>query len=542
MIKRKSFDYIIVGAGSAGCVMANRLTENPHIRVLLLEAGGRDKSMFIHMPASAAIAARDPNLTWGYKTEPEPHLNNRKIEEIRGRVVGGSSAVNGMVANRGSPKDYDGWASRGLVDWSYAHCLPYFRKMETFDRGADDYRGSDGPQYIETCSANNPLDQSFIAAGKEAGYSYTDDQNGCKHEGFHTAQKFTHNGRRWSASDAYLKPILSRTNLRLIINAQVQRVLFNGKRAIGVEVNLKGNVEKIEVDREVILSGGSINSPQILLLSGVGDAQHLAEHDLKTVVHLPSVGQHMEDHLIVPIQYSATKPVSVACKLNQFGRWSLGLQWILFKTGLGTSNFCETGCFFASTDDMPYANMQHEFYPLCAELGDSESNFAEGFMFSMGLMRPGSRGQVRLGSPDPRDHPIFRFNYLENVDDQRAMVEGVRRTREMVQQKAWNNFRGHELTPGDDCKSDEEILAWIRSAGSTEYHPCSTCRMGVDENSVTDSEGLVHEADGLRVVDASIMPTNVTGNLNAPVIMMAEKIADLVVGKPPQKPPNLPLG
>jgi choline dehydrogenase len=542
MSQGKRFDYIVVGAGSAGCVMANRLSEDAGSRVLLLEAGGKDSSMFIHMPASAAIAARDPKITWGYETEPEPYLDDRNIDEVRGRVLGGSSSVNGMVANRGNPRDYDGWAANGLPDWSFAHCLPYFRKMETFDRGANDYRGGSGPQHIETCPATNPLDRTFVAAGQEAGYPFTEDQNGRQHEGFHIAQKFTRKGRRWSTAAGYLKPVLSRPNLTLQTESQVHRVVFDGKRAVGVEVGHQGRVETIEAEREVILCGGTINSPQVLLLSGVGDAQHLSEHEIPVVAHVPSVGRHMEDHLIVPIQYTTAKPVSVARQLGRLGRWSLGLQWMLFKTGLGTSNFCETGCFFPSSDDVPYANMQHEFYPLCANIGDSESNFAEGFMFSMGLMRPDSRGRVKLKSADPTAHPAFRFNYLELEDDRRAMIDGVRRTREMVNQKAWDELRGEELTPGPQAKTDDEILAWIRSIGSTEFHPCSTCRMGTDEDSVTDSEGRVHAVEGLRVVDASIMPNNVTANLNAPVIMMAEKIADRVAGRTPLEPLHPPLG
>jgi choline dehydrogenase len=541
MNQRENFDYIVVGAGSAGCVMANRLSEDAGVRVLLLEAGGKDSSMFIHMPASAAIAARDPKITWGYETEPEPYLDDRSVDEVRGRVLGGSSSVNGMVANRGNPRDYDGWAANGLPDWSFADCLPYFRKMETFDRGADDYRGGSGPQHIETCPATNPLDRTFIAAGQEAGYPYTEDQNGHQQEGFHIAQKFTHKGKRWSTAAGYLKPVLSRPNLTLHTETQVHRVVFDGKRVVGVEVGRQGRVETIEAAREVILCGGTINSPQVLLLSGVGDAQHLSEHEIPTVAHVPSVGRHMEDHLIVPIQYTTSKPVSVARRLGRLGRWSLGLQWMLFKTGLGTSNFCETGCFFPSSDNVAYADMQHEFYPLCAEIGDSESNFAEGFMFSMGLMRPDSRGRVKLKSSNPTDHPSFRFNYLEVEEDRRAMIDGVRRTREMVNQKAWDEMRGEELTPGPQAKTDDEILAWIRSIGTTEFHPCSTCRMGTDEGSVTDSEGRVHEVEGLRVVDASIMPNNVTGNLNAPVIMMAEKIADRVAGKTPLAPLHLPV-
>jgi choline dehydrogenase len=538
----RRFDYIVIGAGSAGCVMANRLSEDAGTSVLLLEAGGKDSSMFIHMPASAALAARDPKITWGFQTDPEPYLDDRTVDEIRGRVLGGSSSVNGMVANRGNPRDYDGWAANGLPDWSFAHCLPYFRKMETFDRGADDYRGGDGPQHIETCPADNPLDQTFVAAGREAGYPYTEDQNGRQHEGFHIAQRFTRNGKRWSTAAGYLKPVLSRPNLTLQTQTQVHRVVFDGKRAVGVEVGHQGVVETVEAEREVILCGGAISSPQVLLLSGVGDAQHLSEHEMPVVAHVPSVGRHMEDHLIVPIQYTTSKPVSVARKLGQLGRWSLGLQWLLFKKGLGTTNFCETGCFFPSTDDAPYADMQHEFYALRAGIGDSESSAAEGFMFSMGLMRPDSRGRVKLKSANPTDHPSFRFNYLEAADDCKRMIEGVRRTREMVHQSAWDRYRGEEVTPGPQIKSDDEILAWIREVGSTEFHPCSTCRMGTDEGSVTDSEGRVHEVEGLRVVDASIMPNNVTANLNAPVIMIAEKIADRVRGKTPLEPLHPPLG
>lgn len=536
MANRTTYDYVIVGAGSAGCVMANRLSEDQGLRVLLIEAGGKDSSMYIHMPAAASIAARDANITWGYESEPEPHLGERNIAEIRGRVLGGSSSVNGMVANRGNPRDYDAWAAQGLPEWSYAHCLPYFRKMETFDRGADDFRGGDGPQHIETCAAANPLDQAFIEAGKQAGYPFTDDQNGRQHEGFHIAQSFTRNGVRWSTASAYLKPALSRSNLSVKTNALAHRVIFSGRCAVGVEFAHKGIVEQVDVEREVILCGGTINSPHLLLLSGVGDAQQLAEYQLPLVAHVPSVGRHLEDHLIVPIQFSARKPVSLAHRLTRFGRLRLGVEWLLFKSGLGTSTFCESGCFFRSSDDVAYADLQHEFYALRAEIGEAEKNFADGFMFSMGIMRPASRGAVRLKSADPATHPVIRFNYLEASSDCQAMVDGVRRTREMVSQSAWNELRGAELAPGPEVRSDAEILAWVRAVGSTEYHPCSTCRMGVDEGSVTDGVGRVHEVEGLRVVDASIMANNVTANLNAPVIMMAEKLSDVIVGKAPLDP------
>jgi len=319
-------------------------------------------------------------------------------------------------------------------------------------------------------------------------------------------------------------------------------VLFSGKRAVGVEFVQRGTVRKVEAAREIIVCGGAINSPQVLLLSGIGDSQHLAEHGIETVAHVPAVGRHLEDHLIVPIQYDSTKKVSVASSLDtRLKRWRVGLQWLLFRSGVGTTNFCETGCFFKSSDDMPYANLQHEFYAIRAYLGADESNFAEGFMCSMGIMRPASRGRVKLKSANPAAHPSIRFNYLETESDRREMIDGVKRTREMIAQRAWDEFRGAEFTPGADVRTDDEILGWLRSIGSTEYHPCSSCRMGTDEKSAVDSEGRVHEVEGLRVVDASIMPHNVTANLNAPVIMMAEKLADRIRGRTPLEPSRAPV-
>ena len=532
MTNTKSYDFIIVGAGSAGCVLARRLSEQANTRVLVIEAGGSDNNILIKMPAAAAIAARDERFGWGYVGEPEPHLDGRSISAARGRVLGGSSSINGMVANRGNPRDYDGWAAAGLDSWSYAHCLPYFKKMETFSGGASRWRGADGPQHIETCPADQALDQAFLAAGREAGYAFSEDQNGEFHEGFHVAQSFTRRGKRCSTADAYLRPALARPNLTLMSRALVHRVVFSGQRAVGVEVEHAGRIERIEAEREVLLSGGAINSPQLLLLSGIGDPFHLNEHGIAVTAEVPAVGRHLEDHLIVPIQYATPPGVSPAHRFKGLGRFRIGLQWMLFKSGLGASTFCETGCFFKSSDDVTYANLQHEFYPVVAQMGESESNVAEGFMFSMGIMRPESRGRIALKSADPRVHPSMLFNYLDTENDRRVMIDGLHRTREMAAQRAFENLRGAEMSPGPEVQSDSEILAWLAAEGTTEFHPCSTCRMGVGDDSVTDGEGRVHGVDGLRVVDASIMPHNVTANLNAPVIMIAEKLADLIAGKP----------
>ncbi len=534
-----TYDYIIVGAGSAGCVLANRLSADPGIRVLLIEAGGSDNHLIIQMPAACAIAARDSRFDWGYVSEPEANCDGRTILEHRGRVLGGSSSTNGMVANRGNPHDYDGWATEGLPTWSFAHCLPYFRKMETYGEGANDWRGGDGPQSIERCPATHPLYQAFLAAGVEAGYGLTEDQNAAKHEGFHVAQSFTRNGRRCSTAAAYLHPVSHRSNLTVLSNTLTHRIVFDGKRAVGVEAETGGQVTTHEASREVIVAAGAINSPQLLLLSGIGDPTQLRTHGILLTADVPAVGQNLEDHPIVPIKYATPDGLSLSHKLKGLRRYPIGLQWLLFKSGLGASTMCEAGCFFRSSDEADYADIQHEFYPLTAELGEEEANFDDGFMFSMGLMRPESRGHVTLKSADPGVHPEIVFNYFAEEKDRRVMIDGLRKTLEMAAQSAFDGLRQGEISPGSNVQSDDEIMAWLRSAASTEFHPCSTCRMGVGEDSVTDGEGRVHETEGLRVVDASIMPHNVTANLNAPVIMIAEKLADEILGNDTLSPSPL---
>lgn len=534
-----SYDYVIVGAGSAGCVLANRLSSDPGVRVLLVEAGGGDNHLIIQMPAACAIAARDPRFDWGYVAEPEVFCENRKILERRGKVLGGSSSINGMVANRGNPRDYDAWAAEGLPTWSFAHCLPYFQMMETFAGGANEWRGGEGPQSIERCQATHPLYRAFLQAGVEAGYERTEDQNGAQHEGFHIAQSFTRDGRRCSAAAAYLHPVSHRPNLTVLSKTLTRRILFDGARAVGIEAQTDGAVATYEASREVILSAGAINSPQLLLLSGVGDPVQLRSHGIPVVADVPAVGRYLEDHPIVTIQYATPAGLSLSHRFRGVRPYGIGLQWLLFKSGLGASTLCEAGCFFRSSDTAAYADIQHEFYPLTAMMGEREANFGDGFMFSMGLMRPESRGHVALKSADPVAHPAIVLNYFAAERDRRIMIDGLHRTREMAAQRAFDGMRQRETAPGPDIRSDEEILAWMRSVASSEYHPCSSCRMGVREDSVTDGEGRVHETEGLRVVDASIMPHNVTANLNAPVIMIAEKLADVIRGRSPLPPSGL---
>ena len=531
MIKKLIYDYILVGAGAAGCVLANRLSEDSNINVLLLEAGGSDNNFLIHMPAAFAMAARHKDLDWGYLSEPEIHCNNRQILEHRGRVLGGSSSINGMVANRGNPRDYDIWEDNGLEGWSFKDCLPYFRKMETSDKGANEWRGVNGPQSIETARAEHPLNRAYLHAGKQAGYNYTEDQNGEIHEGFHIAQSFTLNGKRCSAARAYLYPALSRPNLTVETNCMIHKIQFDGIRAVKVVGEQRGNVVSFEASREIILCGGAINSPQLLMLSGVGRPKHLMDHGISKVADVPAVGENLENHVIAAIMYDSPPGVSLAEKLNGWGKYKVGLQWLLFKNGIGASTMCETGAFFKSSDSVEYADIQHEFYALTSLISGDKSNFGGGFMFSMGLMRHKSKGSILLKSADPNIHPLFRYNFFSNSDDELAMIDGFKKTREIANQAAFDNLKKQEVSPGFSVQSDSEISNWLRANASTEYHPCSTCRMGIDDNSVTNKEGLVYETEGLRVVDASIMPFNVTANLNAPVLMIAEKIADTIKKK-----------
>ena len=528
MVKKIVYDYVIVGAGTAGCVLANRLSENPSMNVLLIEAGGYDKSILIHMPAAFAMAARHKEFDWGYLSEPESNCKGRQIIEHRGRVLGGSSSVNGMVANRGNPKDYDDWATRGLKGWSFKECLPYFQKMETSDKGPNKWRGGSGPQSIETAKADHPLDQAFLLAGKQAGYDYTEDQNGRMHEGFHVAQSFTRNGKRCSAARAYLHPALKRSNLNVETNCMVNQVQFDGRKAVKVVAEQRGNIVFFEANIEIILCGGAINSPQLLMLSGVGRPNHLKEHGISNIADVPAVGQNLENHVIVAVTYGSPSGVSLAEKLNGWKKYRVALQWLLFKKGIGASTMCETGAFFNSSASADYANIQHEFYALTSLISGNKSNFGGGFMFSMGLMRPKSRGSIKLKSADPKMHPELRYNFFSKGCDELAMIKGVRKTRIIAAQAAFDNLRTKEVSPGISVQSDKEISNWLRANASTEYHPCSTCRMGLDNNSVTNGDGLVYETEGLRVVDASIMPYNVTANLNAPVLMIAEKIADSI--------------
>ena len=541
---QNEYDFIVVGAGSAGCVLANRLTEQGGIAVLLLEAGPPDRSIFIHMPSAFAFPLAGDKYNWAYETEPEPGMDGRRIGCPRGRVIGGSSSINGMVCIRGHALDYDRWAeAKGLEQWSYAHCLPYFKKAETRLAGSDDYRGGDGPLYVTTGAMRNPLYRAFIEAGEQAGYARTEDMNGYRQEGLGPMERNTYRGRRWSAAMAYLRPARARPGLTVESRTLVTRVLFEGRRAIGVEYTQHGRLVQARARREVIVAGGAINSPQILMLSGIGRADALRKLGIAPVADVPGVGESLQDHVETYVQHACTQPITLYSTQNLLAMGRIGLEWLLFRTGLGATNHFEAGGFVRSRAGVRHPDLQYHFLPLAIRYDGREKVKQHGFQAHVGPMRPTSTGWIRLRSSDAREPPRIQFNYLMTEGDRREFRDGVRLTREIFAQKAFDPFRGPELSPGPAIATDAEIDAHLRRKAESAYHPSSSCKMGADADplAVVDGELRVRGTEGLRVVDASIMPAVVSGNLNVPTIMIAEKAADLILGRPPLPPKSVPV-
>ncbi len=538
-----AYDFVIVGGGSAGCALANRLSADPSNRVVVLEAGRPDYRLdaFIHMPAALTFPIGSRYYDWKYESEPEPHMHDRRIYHARGKVLGGSSSINGMIFQRGNPLDYERWASdAGMATWDYAHCLPYFKRMETcLAAGPDDpFRGHAGPLVLERGPATSPLFQTFFAATQQAGYELTDDVNGYRQEGFGPFDRNIHAGRRLSAARAYLHPVMGRPNLEVRTRTFVKRVVFEGRRAVGVEVGTGRGRSEIVRGRDIILSGGAINSPQILQLSGVGEATALRALGIDVVQDLPGVGEHLQDHLEVYIQYACTQPVSMQPAATQkWRRPFIGAEWLFLRRGPGATNHFEGGGFARSNEDVAYPNLMFHFLPLAIRYDGSSGAAGHGYQVHIGPMYSDARGSVRIVSTDPSVHPALRFNYLSTAQDRREWVEAIRAARRILTQPAFDPYNGGETSPGPSVETDEQILDWVARDAETALHPSCTARLGVDDASVVDPLTMaVHGLDGLRVVDASAMPYVTNGNIYAPVMMLAEKAADLILGQTPLAP------
>lgn len=525
-------DYIIIGAGSAGCVLANRLSEDPSKQVLLLEYGGSDRNLFIQMPTALSIPMNTEKFAWQFHTEPEPYLNQRRMHCPRGKVLGGSSSINGMVYVRGHARDFDEWAEHGATDWDYQHCLPYFKKADDWAFGSDAYRAQGGPLSVNNGNQmKNPLYRTFIEAGVQAGYLSTKDYNGQQQEGFGPMHMTVKNGLRWSTANAYLRPALKRPNLQVVTKAMTQRILFEGKRAVGVSFLQDGQEQQAKARVEVILSAGAIGSPHVLQVSGVGPAAVLKAAGVPIVHDLPGVGENLQDHLEFYFQFRCKQPITLNGQLDPWHKFLIGARWLLKRDGLGATNHFESCAFIRSKPGIEWPDIQYHFLPAAMRYDGRSAFDGHGFQVHVGHNKPKSRGRIQIRSADVREAPSILFNYLQHQDDIEGFRACVRLTRNIIGQPAFDPYRDSEIQPGEKVQTDEEIDAFVRANTESAYHPSCACRMGTDALAVVDPQTRVRGIQGLRVVDSSIFPTITNGNLNSPTIMLAERAADLIKGK-----------
>ena len=541
---KETFDYVIVGGGSAGCALANRLSADPKNSVLVLEAGRPDYwfDVFIHMPAALMFPIGSKFYDWMYSSQPEPHMNGRRVTHGRGKILGGSSSINGMIFQRGNPLDFERWgADAGMSSWDYAHCLPYFKRMENClaADSKDEFRGKTGPLRLERGQVKNPLFGAFFSAVKQAGHPITQDVNGYQQEGFAAFDRNVKRGRRFSAARAYLHPVKRRRNLTVQCRALATKLITDGKTVVGVEYSLPFGRNKSVRAKEVILCGGAFNSPQLLQVSGIGNETDLRSVGITPIHHLPGVGENLQDHLEVYVQQSCTQPVSLNPTMKFWKRPFIGFAW-LFRKGPGASNHFEAGGFIRSNDEVKYPNLMFHFLPIAVRYDGTAPAGGHGYQVHIGPMYSNSRGSLKVVSADVRDKPAFTFNYLSTFEDKREWVEAISAARKILGQSAFDPYNGGEISPGPHVASDEQILDWVRKDGETAYHPSCTCKMGTDAMSVVDPTSMrVHGMAGLRVVDASVMPYVTNGNIYAPVMMVAEKAADLILGKTPLDPESV---